>query len=301
MSARARHWCFTLNNYTEDDFAGLPTTLSGATYYVVGKEVGVGGTPHLQGFVSFANPRRFTGLRRSCFAGRAHWEVARHPSEAAAYCKKQGDFCEHGSPPAVVDSTNRANHLSAFKEAVKGGVTDLKRLREEHSSVCAKYPRFVLEYVRDQVPEPDIEQHELRQWQRVLTGYLDSEPDRRTVCFVVDSRGNSGKSWFADHYRREHPEEVQVMNPGKKADMAFALNTNIRVLILDAPRSKQGEFIQYDFLEDCKNGRVFSGKYESGMKYLSKVHVVVMMNEEPDMDKLSEDRYKIIRPEHYPI
>ncbi len=76
--------------------------------------------------------------------------------------------------------------------------------------------------------------------------------------------------------------------------MSHALLTDIRVLILDCPRSKQGDFIQYDFLEDVKNGRVFSGKYESGMKYLPACHVVVMMNEDPDYTKLSSDRFEVI-------
>lgn len=76
--------------------------------------------------------------------------------------------------------------------------------------------------------------------------------------------------------------------------MAYSLSEDIRVLFIDAPRSKQGEYIQYDFLEDVKNGRIFSGKYESRMKRLGPCHVVVMMNELPDMLKLSEDRYNII-------
>jgi len=74
----------------------------------------------------------------------------------------------------------------------------------------------------------------------------------------------------------------------------MALDTSIRVLFLDCPRSKQGDFIQYDFLENVKNGRIFSGKYESGMKYLDPVHIVVMMNEDPDLSKLSRDRPIII-------
>jgi len=63
---------------------------------------------------------------------------------------------------------------------------------------------------------------------------------------------------------------------------------------MDAPRSKQGEYIQYDFLEEVKNGRVFCPKYESRMKRLGKCHVVVMMNEHPDLTKLSDDRYSIV-------
>ena len=41
---------------------------------------------------------------------------------------------------------------------------------------------------------------------------------------------------------------------------------------------------------------MFSPKYNSRMKILDKVsHVVVLMNEMPDRNKLSADRYKITR------
>lgn len=76
--------------------------------------------------------------------------------------------------------------------------------------------------------------------------------------------------------------------------MAYALDLSTTVLFVDAPRSKQGEYIQYDFLEEAKNGYVFSPKYESRMKILPKMHVCVFMNERPDMHKLSQDRYHII-------
>jgi hypothetical protein len=73
------------------------------------------------------------------------------------------------------------------------------------------------------------------------------------------------------------------------------VSTMSRVIFLDAPRSKQNEFIQYDFLEECKNGYLTNSKYESYMKIFTVVpHVVVMMNETPDMTKLSRDRYFII-------
>lgn len=291
--SRSRNWCFTLNNYTEDDFSGLSPLHSSATYLVAGKEVGDSGTPHLQGFITFRNARKLSGVTQAFFAGRGHWEIALAPRAAAEYCKKEGDYLELGDPPSSKSPGSRSD-LSDFQEAVKGGLVNFKRLREAFPGVCAKYPRYVTDYVRDnsiRTPPPD---HPLRQWQSDVSALLSEVPDRRTILFVVDVRGNGGKSWFSDHYEYNHPEFTQVLNPGKKADMAFALSCTTTVLFVDAPRSKQGEYIQYDFLEDVKNGRVFSGKYESGMKYLEPCHVVVMMNEEPDLTKLSDDRFKII-------
>lgn len=292
-SGRSRHWCFTLNNYSEDDIGLFRTLPEGAKYVVIGKEVGDSGTPHLQGFISFLNPQRLSGLRSSWFAGRAHWEVARSPWLAAEYCRKEGDYQEHGNPPTKPSPGFRSD-LSGFKAAVKGGCFNVKRLREEHSDVYARYPRFCADYIRDNTPRPRVECFALRTWQGDLYERLRFAPDRRSIVFVVDVVGDTGKSWFCDYYSQLHEEDTQILTPGKYADMALALQTSIRVLFLDCPRSKQGDFIQYDFLENVKNGRVFSGKYESGMKYLNPLHVVVMMNEIPDEEKLSADRYLII-------
>lgn len=84
-----------------------------------------------------------------------------------------------------------------------------------------------------------------------------------------------------------------IIVPGKKADMAYVVQEECRVFFLDCPRSKQGDFIQYDFIEELKNGYVFSPKYESRIKKLKTPHIVVLMNEQPDMSKLSMDRYSI--------
>ena len=121
----------------------------------------------------------------------------------------------------------------------------------------------------------------------------------RKITFVIDERGNSGKTWLSGVIRRRYEEKVFLCLPGRKADMVYALNTlgySPHVCIIDAPRSKQGEYLQYDFLEELKNGRVFNTKYESRMIEFPIPHVVVMMNEEPDMTKLSSDRYNLIYP-----
>ena len=88
---------------------------------------------------------------------------------------------------------------------------------------------------------------------------------------------------------------TQIILPGKKADMALTVDETKSVFFIDCPCSKQGDFIQYDFLEELKNGRLFSSKYNSMLKRLPvKPHIlVVLMNESPNETKLSRDRYLI--------
>lgn len=297
MSERFRHWCFTVNNYTEDDFAGLSGLEPKYKYIVCGKEVGESGTPHLQGFVSFANPIKATTLHR-WFNNRGHWLVARNPLAAATYCKKEGNFVEFGIPPAEKHKgQGKRCDLEALRDAINEGETDRKKLRQAFPRAYAKFPNFVSQLIIDQMPAPQLQEHPLRDWQQELTKILRGPPDSRSIIFVVDLNGNSGKSWFCDYYELAYGRSMCLI-PGKKADMVYALMSQLekdtKVYFIDAPRSKQGEYIQYDFLEELKNGKLFNTKYESRMIRIPHPHVVVMMNQYPDYDKLSSDRYLVI-------
>lgn len=287
----SRRWCFTLNNYDEAELVSLRETLSKeARYAIFGKEKGESGTPHLQGYVSFSKTYRLKGVKK-LVGERSHCEVAKGSEEDNfKYCSKDGDFEEFGAR----SSGGKRSDLESFKEAVKGGETNLKRLREEFSDVCAKYPRFVSEYIRDQIPDPEIPMHPLNDWQQELNQKLLHEPDDRQVIFVVDTQGNKGKSWFAKYYCKLH-ENAFLMRPGKHADMTYMLPPTLRVLFLDCTR-KQVEYMPYTFMEELKDGYVSCTKYESCVKKYPKLHVVVLMNQEPDMTALSEDRYSFIYP-----
>lgn len=285
--SRAKHWCFTLNNYTQDDLDRIAANANFYDYLIYGREVGDSGTPHLQGFVSFPTRVRLNYCVEKI--GQAHFTTARNVDHSIQYCKKDGDYVEYGERPA---GKGNRNDLESFKKAVISGCVDLKQLRQDYSEIIARYPKFCYDFVEDHRPKKMIEFFPLRAWQMALYDSLKLEPDTRSIFFIVDYTGNAGKSWFGHYYAFLH-DNAQVLLPGKKADMAFALDPNIRVLFIDAPRSKQGEFIQYDFLEDVKNGYVFCSKYESKVKQLGLCHVVVFMNEDPDMNKLSKDRYCI--------
>lgn len=286
---QSKHWCFTLNNYTDDDVERLKNPGVAIEYLVCGREVGESGTPHLQGFVKFRDRKRLNAVK-TIIGQHGHYECARLVPAAIKYCKKDGDFFEFGS---LQGGAGRRSDLEEFKTAVKSGMLDLCEIRENHSEVYARYTRYCLEYIDQHRPERPQKLHPLYPWQAELSEALKRNADDRTICFVVDPKGNSGKTWFAHYFCSLHPN-CQVLLPGRKVDMAMTLDVSVRVLFLDAPRCKNGEFIQYDFLEDVKNGYVFSSKYESRIKKLGKVHVVVLMNEQPDMTKLSADRYKVI-------
>lgn len=78
------HWCFTLNNYTEDDIKEFKFH-SSIKNYVFQEETGKNGTPHLQGYIRFKKKTRPKNL----FNIRTHWEKCRNVKASIEYCQKK--------------------------------------------------------------------------------------------------------------------------------------------------------------------------------------------------------------------
>jgi len=96
----AIQYCFTLNNYDEEEYTTiLQKAERECSYYIIGKEVGDSGTPHLQGFLYFQRRCNFQHVR-NLLSTRAHVETARgSPQQNRDYCSKGGDFAEGGELP----------------------------------------------------------------------------------------------------------------------------------------------------------------------------------------------------------
>lgn len=95
-----RAFVATLNNYTDDDIKKLEDFAKDSCKYLVyGKEVGEEKkTPHLQ---IYAQLNRRTSAARINKLFKWHTETRKGTaSQAAEYCKKDGDYKEFGEPPA---------------------------------------------------------------------------------------------------------------------------------------------------------------------------------------------------------
>lgn len=105
-------------NWTQEDIDSL-NALSCA-YIIYGKEVAPStGMPHLQCFIMFAN-----AIARPDKLIRGHLTaVSTRPWDAAAYCKKDGDFTERGSPPKNPGKRER-DDWDGYLDLIKRGCSD---------------------------------------------------------------------------------------------------------------------------------------------------------------------------------
>lgn len=292
---RCRRWVFTINNWTEEHAAALRTL--DYVYLVFGRESApTTGTLHLQGFVCFANPRRRSSL--VTHVGGGHWQPACGSSaQASAYCKKDGDFDEYGVLPV---NQGKRNDLQAIVDWLDEFIEDNGRAPSERE-VALLQPLALLKRIdimrlaRLRAPPPVLREGELRPWQQQLSDELTADADDRTINFFVDPEGGKGKTWFQQWLVSSRPDDVQILGVGKRDDMCFAIDSEKSVFLINVPRGGM-EFLQYSVLEQLKDRMVFSTKYQSVMKtFRTNVHVVVFSNEDPDMTKMSQDRY-VIRP-----
>ena len=85
-------YCLTLNNWTEEEYSSIVLYFQqkGKTW-IIGKEIGDEGTPHLQMYIRFKTKTRFSAIKK--VIERAHIEVSKgNEQENLMYCSKESNF-----------------------------------------------------------------------------------------------------------------------------------------------------------------------------------------------------------------
>lgn len=154
----AKHWCFTLNNYTPDELLRLSGLVDSGRidYLCYGRETGENGTSHLQGHLYRKAKARLSWLKRH-ISDRAHWEVSQSYGKSIQYCKKGNQskaewdsfgcsgpnyglgalVSEYGDPPAL---PGQRTDLESATSLVLNGVP-MRDVASECPTVFVKFNR----------------------------------------------------------------------------------------------------------------------------------------------------------------
>jgi len=126
IKSKKNRWCFTFNNYTEDDYGEVVKVVKDlCKQYIIGREVGEEkNTPHLQGFIILKVAVRFTALKK-LFNNTIHWEIAKGNNDSQyIYCSKEGNFIVSEGWEAPIKKLEKCNikvidNLRPFQNELK--------------------------------------------------------------------------------------------------------------------------------------------------------------------------------------
>lgn len=206
--SRSRGWCFTINNYTEEEYKQCIDAI--CQYIVVGKEVGESGTPHLQGYIHYDQPVPMSRVKHD-LSQRAHVEKRFGTlSQAVDYCKKDGSFFENGKLRLAND--NKWKDIIHLAE-----LGDMDQIKEDYPAIYTLH-REKLMALRDhpqEILEGDLQDH--FEWWYGSTGTGKSHQIWEKFPEHFDKQINK---WW-DGYKYEDVVVIEEADPKKCEHMAY--------------------------------------------------------------------------------
>lgn len=256
LTTRNRKYVFTTNNPTENDIEETKKLLSNkAIVYVV-------------------------GLEKSNTNDTPHLQGYMRFKNAIAF--KTLKKAMPKSHIEVAKGTDDQNYKYCSKESIL--FTNMK-IKESFKEMVKK--KCLLRYANITWKE----------WQKNILDIIKENPDERSIYWIYDRKGNSGKTFLCKYISLTRNV---IIADGKKDNIFNQVKTSLdneilpEIVLVDIPRSSF-DFINYGAIEKCKDGFMYSGKYEGGQCIFPSPHVLIFANEKPNKEQMSYDRWKIIK------
>nr|QXP07805.1 MAG: replication associated protein [Arizlama virus] len=206
---RSLGWCFTLNNYTDDDVKRIQNVP--CQYLVYGFEVGESGTKHIQGYIHFKDSKPMSGTKKA-LGHTVHCEIRRGTIlQAVDYCKKDGDFFEKGK----IRMENNNKFTEMMKLAEEG---NLEEIKEQYPALYFLHKPKILSLVTkgvDTVFDDDLHNHFEWWWGPTGTG------KSRKVWEDFPVHFDKGINKWWDGYQFEDVVIIEEADPIKCQHMAY--------------------------------------------------------------------------------
>ena len=147
----------------------------------------------------------------------------------------------------------------------------------------------------------DIENVILKTWQESLLQYL--KPSNREIIWVQGAKCNEGKSWFQEYIEAKFGWERVMcgLDIKMKKESIYHLirrrpYMTTDVFTFNIGKADTYEDVNYQVLEQLKDGRILAAKFSSKeIKICTPNIVIVFSNDKPKLAKLAMDRWKIFK------
>ena len=151
------------------------------------------------------------------------------------------------------------------------------------------------------VHDMELDDVELKPWQKELFEQITKPTDRKIIWVVGKSCGE-GKTWFQKYIKYMFGRSRVASDISIKAttpNICHALTkqplATTDIFLFNLGKSKKkSDVVNYEVLEDLKDGDAFASKYNSQQLKIKTPNVVmVFSNEKPDTKQLAMDRWKL--------
>lgn len=249
----AKHWVFTLNNYTDKDVTQIQNIDSSKVPIIVFQsEIGDSGTKHLQGTLTFSTKGRAFSLGLN---PKIHWEKKGRFSTL----DQMRNYC---ACPDKRDTTANIVYQRGWEPTIK---------YVEHIDTLYDWEKDIIEKIDNYKPDRTI--HYI--WEAngcagktTFQKWLFTHYDK---CVVLSGGATDMKNGIVQ-YQKEN-------------------NYLPNIILINIPRSK--EIMSWSGIEEIKDMFFFCGKYEGGMVCGPSPFLCIFANRPPPIDELSTDRWRI--------
>jgi len=246
----SKRWCFTLNNYTEEEYGDILQTIKEkCKIYIIGKEIGEQNKiPHLQGYIEFNENRRPLETFK---IKRIHWEKAKGDKiENYKYCSKQGVYITNFSIKEITPKTYEPliiiNELkgwqSQMNEIIKEEIKnrDFRKIHWIYDPIGGRGKTSLIKYL-------DIN----------YISVISTVSNKSDVATLIRGR-------FYD----EKDKPIEDINKGW-------------LMLFNFQKDYDYNKLNYDTLESVKDGLITATKYRGKTLNFNSPIVIIMANERP--------------------
>jgi len=331
---RYTSFLFTINNYDQICIDYINEIKENFQYLVIGYETGEEcNTPHIQGFCIMKDSKTKTAVIDILNASKSKTLKKKYPFKCHAHvivasCKSNkrcSDYCLKGEQSKKEwtelheTGPNFGKNYKGFKcgfikcdknenliqvkfvkliDCIKDGMS-LENLGIKFHDEFLKYNNGFMKMYNLYKPKTNFCLYKtygnVLPWQEFVINFLSLPANDRTINHIYDPIGESGKSKLTMHL--EDNLDFTILSNMKTADASYLWQSNN--VCFDFSR-KQEDKINYAVMEDLKNGRINSTKYECCRKKTkNNIHVICFANFLPKFDAFSLDRWKIYELEKW--